>query len=313
MLPSTSSTIAVLSKHLGSQAKYLPNLSERGGRPSRTRIRAARDWLKSHLGDDRPIWIFPTRFLRRKNLAEAVLLARWLRPEGWFVTTAGVSSREEQNYAQRLESMALREKWKTRFRVLDSNNSAPPIEDVVMASEVMLLTSAQEGFGLPYLEAAAFEKPLIARHLPNVVPDLLELGFSFPHLYEEILIAPDLLDLKRERGRQQRLWREWKAAMPSLCRRLAKRPVLLNLSPGRATPLQPFDPYRSTGGPGDRARAIVGSMRAGEPIPAATGVLSARRNDSRRCDGPEMPTNRWAAALTPPTFGMPSPISRSGR
>jgi hypothetical protein len=127
--------------------------------------------------------------------------------------------------------MARREKWKTRFRVLDSNNSAPPIEDVVMASEVMLLTSAQEGFGLPYLEAAAFEKPLIARHLPNVVPDLLELGFSFPHLYEEILIAPNLLDLKRERSRQQRLWREWKAELPSLCRR-AERPVLLNLAPG---------------------------------------------------------------------------------
>jgi glycosyltransferase involved in cell wall biosynthesis len=227
---------AVLSKHLGSQAKCLPNLSERGGRPSRARVRAARDWLKSHLGDDCPAWIFPTRFLRRKNLAEAVLLTRWLCPEGWFVTTAGVSSREERHYAQRLESTALRGKWKTRFRVLDSNNSAPPIGDIVMASEVMLLTSAQEGFGLPYLEAAVFGKPLIARHLPNVVPDLLELGFSFPHLYEEILIAPDLLNLKNERTRQQKLWREWKAAMPSLCRRLAKRPVLLTLSPSEPIP-----------------------------------------------------------------------------
>jgi glycosyltransferase involved in cell wall biosynthesis len=226
----------VLSKHLDSQSKCLPNLSERAGQPSRTRVRAARDWLKSHLGDDCPVWIFPTRFLRRKNLAEAVLLTRWLRPDGWFVTTAGVSSREERHYAQRLEEMALREKWKARFRVLDSNNSAPPIADIVMASEVMLLTSAQEGFGLPYLEAAAFEKPLIARQLPNVVPDLVELGFSFPHLYEEILIPPDLLDLKSERTRQQRLWREWKAAMPSLCRRLAKRPVLLNLPPGEPVP-----------------------------------------------------------------------------
>jgi glycosyltransferase involved in cell wall biosynthesis len=227
---------AVLSKHLNSQAKCLPNLSERAGQPPRGRVRAARDWLKSHLGDDCPVWIFPTRFLRRKNLAEAVLLARWLRPDAWFVTTAGVSSREERHYARRLESMALREKWKARFRILDSNNSAPPIGDIVMASEVMLLTSAQEGFGLPYLEAAAFEKPLIARHLPNVVPDLLELGFSFPHLYDEILIAPDLLDLKSERTRQQRLWREWKAAMPSLCRRLAKRPVVLTLPPGEPVP-----------------------------------------------------------------------------
>ncbi len=227
---------AVLSKHLGPQARCLPNLSQHSGQPSSERIRAARAWLRSHLGDECPVWIFPTRFLRRKNLAEAVLLARWLRPEGWFITTAGVSSREERNYARRLESTALREKWKVRFRILDSNNAAPPIEDIAMASEAMLLTSAQEGFGLPYLEAAAFEKPLIARHLPNVVPDLLELGFSFPHLYEEILIAPDLLDLKSERARQRRLWREWKAAMPSLCRRLANRPVFLNLPTGAPVP-----------------------------------------------------------------------------
>lgn len=227
---------AVLSKHFGSQAKCLPNLAQRGRRPASARIRATRDWLKSQLGGDCPVWIFPTRFLRRKNLAEAVLLARWLRPEAWFVTTAGVSSWEEKNYARRLEAASLRAKWKARFRILDANKSAPPIEDIAVASEVMLLTSAQEGFGLPYLEAAALEKPLVARHLPNVIPDLLELGFSFPHLYQEILIAPDLLDLKSERARQQKLWQAWKSTMPSLCRRLARRPIFLGLRSGQPVP-----------------------------------------------------------------------------
>ena len=85
-------------------------------RPSRARIRAARDWLRSQLGDDAPVWIFPTRFLRRKNLAEAVLLTRWLRPEGWFVTTAGVSSREELHYARRLKAASRQGKWRVRFR-----------------------------------------------------------------------------------------------------------------------------------------------------------------------------------------------------
>ncbi len=110
------------------------------------------------------------------------------------------------------------------------------IEDLAMASDVMILTSAQEGFGLPYLEAAALEKPLIARHLPNVVPDLIGLGFSFPHLYKEILIAPTLLDLKSERARQQMLWRAWKSAMPSSCRRLAGRPLLLDLPSDQPVP-----------------------------------------------------------------------------
>ena len=100
----------------------------------------------------------------------------------------------------------------------------------------MMLTSAQEGFGLPYLEAAALGKPLIARHLPNVIPDLLDLGFSFPHLYEEIRIAPSLLNLKSERVRQQKLWRDWKLAMPSICRRLAGRPSLLDLPNGGPIP-----------------------------------------------------------------------------
>ena len=226
----------VLSKHFDSQAKCLPNLAQRGGRPSRARIRAARDWLKSELGDESPVWIFPTRFLRRKNLAEAVLLARWLRPEAWFVTTAGVSSREEQTYARRLATASRRGNWKVRFRILDGKESAPAIEEIALASEVMMLTSAQEGFGLPYLEAAAFEKPLLARHLPNVIPDLLALGFSFPHLYREVLIAPELLDMKSERARQQRLWRAWRSDMPSLCRRLARRPIFLDLPDDQPVP-----------------------------------------------------------------------------
>ena len=228
---------AVLSKHLGSRAKCLPNLAQRDRAASRAHTRAAHHWLSSQLGDDAPVWIFSTRSLRRKNLAEAVLLTRWLRPEGWFVTTAGVSSREEQGYARRLEAAARRGKWRVRFRLLaEANGSAPAIGDLATASEVMLLTSAQEGFGLPYLEAAALRKPLIARRLPNVVPDLLELGFSFPHLYEEILIAPGLLDLKTERARQQKLLRAWKSAMPLSCRRLAGRPMLLDLPHGEPVP-----------------------------------------------------------------------------
>ncbi|MGA7880165.1 MAG: glycosyltransferase [Terrimicrobiaceae bacterium] len=220
---------AVLSKHLGSRATCLPNLAQANGAPSRERVRAARDWLASRLGDDGPVWISPTRFLRRKNLAEAVQLTRWLRPEAWFVTTAGISSQEELRYARRLEAASRHGKWRVRFQLLaEAKGSVPAVDDLVSASEAMLLTSAQEGFGLPYLEAAALEKPLIARHLPNVVPDLVELGFAFPNLYDETFIAPDLLNLRAERARQNKLWRAWKSAMPASCRRLADRPMLLD-------------------------------------------------------------------------------------
>ena len=165
---------AVLTKHLGPQARCLPNLAERRRRPSRTRIREARNWLTTELGHDGPVWIFPTRFLRRKNLAEAVLLTRWLRPEAWFVTTAGVSSREEKTYARRLATAALREKWKVHFRILDGKESSPPIEDLAVASEVMLLTSAQEGF-LPYLRQPLSQSPLSREISLTLFPTCLNL------------------------------------------------------------------------------------------------------------------------------------------
>jgi hypothetical protein len=228
---------AVLSKHFGSRARCLPNLAQANGAPPHARIRAARDWLASRLGDDGPVWISPTRFLRRKNLAEAVQLTRWLRPEAWFVTTAGVSSPEELRYARRLEAASRHGKWRVRFQLLaEAKGSVPAVGDLASASEAMLLTSAQEGFGLPYLEAAALAKPLIARHLPNVVPDLLELGFAFPNLYDETLVAPDLLDLPAERARQNKLWRRWKSTMPASCRRLADRPMFLDWPDGEPIP-----------------------------------------------------------------------------
>jgi len=221
---------AVLSRHLSKErARYLPNLAHPSKAPTRASIRGARSWLKSQLGDDSPVWISPTRFIRRKNLAEAILLTRWLRPDGWFVTTAGVSSREELHYARTLKAASRKGNWRVRFELIaDNNGSAPPIIDLISGSEAMLLTSAQEGFGLPYLEAAALRKPLIARHLANVVPDLLELGFRFPNLYKEIFIAPGLLELKAERTRQEKLWRAWKSEMPAPCQRLAGRPLLLD-------------------------------------------------------------------------------------
>ena len=229
---------AVLSRHLSEErARYLPNLAHPGRAPTVSSIRAARSWLRSQLCDDAPVWISPTRFIRRKNLAEAILLTRWLRPEGWFVTTAGVSSREELHYARTLKAASRKGKWRVRFELIAGNNgSAPPIIDLISASEAMLLTSAQEGFGLPYLEAAALRKPLVARHLANVVPDLLEIGFRFPNLYKEIFIAPGLLELKAERTRQEKLWRAWKSQMPASCQRLAGRPLLLDWEHDKPVP-----------------------------------------------------------------------------
>ncbi len=225
------SDAAILQRHKTVAGVWMPNLAGRRQPCAETKCVEAAHWLADRLGDDGPVWIFPTRFLRRKNLAEAVLLTRWLRPEGWLVTTAGVSSAEERVYARELESAAKRGGWRVRFRILEREEGrAPSIPALMAAAEVVVMTSAQEGFGLPCVEAVAAGRPLLARRLPNVVPDLETFGFRLPWLYDEIWIDPALLDLGRERRRQWAAWREWKAEIPSSLRTLAGRPAVLEIS-----------------------------------------------------------------------------------
>src|SRR6185436_13343725 len=97
----------ILQRHFNGHAGWLPNPAGRENSSSLADERKARRWLKQRLGKgDAPVWILPCRLLRRKNVAEALLLTRWLRPEAWLVTTGGVSSRDEFAYGEKLKAAA---------------------------------------------------------------------------------------------------------------------------------------------------------------------------------------------------------------
>ena len=218
----------ILETQLQRQAGWLPNPAETGSPTKPGATRRARQWLASELGDNAPVWLLPCRLLRRKNLAEALLLARWLRPEAWLVTTGGISSAEEEAYAKALDWIARQQGWRLRLGILaEAEAHKPEVAELMSASEAVLLTSLQEGFGLPYLEAVAARRPLIARALPNIMPDLQRFGFRFPQTYEELLVAPSLFNWGRESRRQQRLFSQWRSRIPASRRRLAGTPWLL--------------------------------------------------------------------------------------
>jgi glycosyltransferase involved in cell wall biosynthesis len=216
-------------RHFNSRAAWLPNLTERPAVPSRARQQEVRAWLNRVLNDGgAPVWLLPCRLLRRKNVAEALLLARWLRPEAWLVTTGDVSSADERTYAEKLAAAARHHHWRLRLGVLAGDESRKPtVPELLAACECVLLTSIQEGFGLPYLEAAATGRPLIARALPNVAPDLAKFGFKFPQTYAEILVHPALLDWPAEVKRQNKLFRAWRRDLPTASRRLVRAPAFI--------------------------------------------------------------------------------------
>jgi len=229
---------SLLEKHLGDRALWLPNLAAPEPPPPPARVDAAHHWLNRQLAHhDAPVWLLPCRTLRRKNIAEALLLTRWLRPGAWLVVTGTASSRDELPYFAALAAAARRHHWRLRLGVLGGDESRrPAIPELLAASEAVLLTSVQEGFGLPYLEAAAARRPLIARRLPNIAPDLHRFGFRFPQAYDEIWIAPALFNQPAERARQQHLFRRWCADLPAAARRRVAVPTLLAAADGAPTP-----------------------------------------------------------------------------
>lgn len=221
---------AILRGSLPAHSALLPNpltLSPRVGETVGAAVRRGRNRSAA----DGPLWLMASRLLRRKNIAEALLLTRWLRPEATLVTTAGVSSPDERDYAERLEAAAEQNGWRLRLAVLKrSRNSAEELHDLVHASEVMILSSLQEGFGLPYLEAAIARRPLIARKLPNIQADLHSFGMRFPLGYSDVLIDPALFEWDNERVRQKRLFRDWLTGIPAAFRKLAGVPCVLGVA-----------------------------------------------------------------------------------
>jgi glycosyltransferase involved in cell wall biosynthesis len=181
---------------------HLPNPVVRDRLSKEKRLKDVRRWLSDQLQSDDPIWVFPTRFLRRKNLLEAVLLTRWLSPNAVFVTSSSDASPDEKSYASVLEEAAQKGRWKVCFGLLDKPG-APSVAELLQVAEVALLTSIQEGFGMGFIEAAAAGTPLIARALPDVMPDLAAMGFHFPYLYEDVFIDPSLIDIPDEIERQR--------------------------------------------------------------------------------------------------------------
>ncbi|MDB6068942.1 MAG: hypothetical protein JWL81_113, partial [Verrucomicrobiales bacterium] len=92
---------------------------------------------------------------------------------------------------------------------------------LMAAADVVVMPSLQEGFGLPYLEAAALGKPLLARAVPGVAENLSGIGCSLVGTYAGLPVPADRYDAGAERKRCGMAWTRVAAALPESLRGLA--------------------------------------------------------------------------------------------
>ena len=198
--------------------------------PDASEIRQAAAWL-AHLSGGRRVWLAPVRALRRKNLGEAILLAQYQAEPTCVITTGGPSSVVEVPAWENLCEAAVQHDWPFVPSVLarvemacgsagkPGRQNHPPMAPLMMAANAIVMPSLQEGFGLPYLEAAALQKPLLARVPPHATENLAALGCTVTGAYNTLPVPADSFNSAAE---STRCLAQWNSLLPSLPRELQR-------------------------------------------------------------------------------------------
>lgn len=220
---------SLMEQGLGARALYLPNPVVLAEPRNGAEIVTGR--FSGHgVGPPARFWLMPCRLMRRKNIAEAVLLARWLAPGTQVVTTGGTSSPEEQAYASRLANAASLSGWPLHLSVLPAKADASCVMTWMARADAVVSTSLREGFGLTAYEARLAGRPLLAR----ATADLSAAVSPGAVVYDDVLVPDELFGRAAEVERQELLWERWRKSLPLPARGWAGRPALLDDKSGPA-------------------------------------------------------------------------------
>ncbi|MDX1680239.1 MAG: HAD family hydrolase [Akkermansiaceae bacterium] len=146
-----------------------------------------------------PILFAPIRAIRRKNMGELVMLAA-LAPNG---TRIAISRAPKDKGAFRLHEtwrkFAGHQRLPIGFDVVGRYYPAQGTPNDFMSwvehSSHFVTTSVSEGFGMTFLEAAAFGKPLLGRNVPRVTNEHAKRKIEAGDFYDKLLVPTEWVDV----------------------------------------------------------------------------------------------------------------------
>jgi glycosyltransferase involved in cell wall biosynthesis len=139
---------------------------------------------KLQLDTKKKICTYPVRAIRRKNLGELLLLAVLFENTFQFIITQAPKNPEEVPGYLHWKDFCNNHNIGIIFEAGEIVNH----EDLIGISDFCITTSAQEGFGMVYLEPWLAGIPVSGRNLPCITGDLKRAGLKFPGLYDRVMV-----------------------------------------------------------------------------------------------------------------------------
>lgn len=153
-----------------------------------------------------PLILYPVRTIRRKNALEAMLLCLLLGDAANIVITLPGVSASERGCSDLVERLFADRVCPGLWGIgSDRRRKASSFEELVAASDLVLSTSVQEGFGYLFINSLLWSLPLAARDL-DTLDGLKELFDGYPaYFYDTIRVplsdAPALVEAYRSKIR----------------------------------------------------------------------------------------------------------------
>ncbi len=138
-----------------------------------------------------PLWLYPTRAIRRKNLGEFLLWAS-ITPEARFGTTRGPANPAEWPRYQEWRRFAAELRLPVSFELGEQPGAT--LAGLLAACHATVTTSVAEGFGLAFLEPWLALRPVAGRDLPELTDDFRAEGVRLDGLYRRLDVPLAWLD-----------------------------------------------------------------------------------------------------------------------
>lgn len=142
---------------------------------------------------DRPIYLYVTRAIRRKNLGEILLWAALARNgERFQISRAPINPAARPVYEQWVhlaQALAL----PVEFEAGEKHPGT--LGELMRNAHALITASVAEGFGLAFLEPWLARRALVGRNIPEITPDFTPAGINLAALYSTLNLPLEWIGL----------------------------------------------------------------------------------------------------------------------